>query len=218
MYDFLNRAIGMANFRQQIQAILGEMTNEDYRQISSLTGRKREQVVVRKYREQLKAAMGIEGSLRALSYHADVLNKDKDRTHYHMVYLTRHPKGIVEFAAASEKVDLFQRVLRIQTKRDARSQTVLFSAEEEADQRHGERQGLEIVKDYWLKQLTCMAIKYDEAKLANMLESTGWLIGDFQSAFSELLAEGKVENLDSVRRRRTRPIHFKGGERLRRCM
>lgn len=83
-----------------------------------------------------------------------------------MVYLTRHHKGIVKFAESSEKVDLLQRVVRIQKKRDAASQTGLFSAEEEAEHQDGARAGLEDVKSYWLGQLTGSPTRYDEARLA----------------------------------------------------
>ncbi|MCA9421964.1 MAG: three-Cys-motif partner protein TcmP, partial [Nitrospira sp.] len=217
MYDFFNRAIRMVDLRQQVHEVLGELTHEDYLQISSLTGKEREEIVVRKYRQQLKDAMGPDGTLPSRSYHAVILNKEKDRTHYHMVYLTRHHKGIVKFAESSEKVDRLQRVVRIQMKRDTTSQTGLFSAEEEAQQQNGARAGLEDVKGHWLEHLTVSPIIYDEARLADMLEDTGWLIRDFQEAFGVLLAEGIVENLDDPGgRRRRRFVHFESGDRLRR--
>lgn len=218
MYDFLNRAIGMADLRQQVQEMLGVLTPQDYQQISSLTGKQRGEIVVRKYRTQLKAAMGPEGTLPARSYHADILNKEKDRTHYHMVYLTRHHKGIVKFAESSEKVDFLQRVVRIQKKLDAASQKGLFSAEQEAEHHNESRVGLEDVKRYWLKHLTSDPVKYDEVRLADMLEATGWLIRDLQLAFTDLLKEGKVANLDLTGQRSKRPVHFEKGDRLRRCI
>lgn len=218
MYDFLNRAIGMEDFQEHVHEMLGKLSAEDHRQISLLSGKEREEMVVRKYREQLKTVMGPDGVLPSRSYHADILNKDKDRTHYHMVYLTRHHKGIVKFAESSEKVDLLQRVVRIQKKQDAASQTGLFSAEEEAEQHSGGRIGLEEVKSFWLKHLTEGPTRYDEARLADMLEETGWLIGDFQAAFADLLDEGKVENLDAAGKRSKHPVHFERGERLRRCI
>ena len=45
--------------------------------------------------------------------------------------------------------------------------------------------------------------------IAEMLEDTGWFIGDFQSALLELLKDGKVENLDAKRMRSKHAIHFK---------
>jgi hypothetical protein len=218
MYDFFNRAIGMADFRQQVHKMLGTLTEKEHQQISLLTGKERGDMVVRKYREQLKVAMGPDGKRPSRSYHANILNKEKDRTHYHMVYLTRHYKGIVKFAESSEKVDLLQRVVRIQKRQNAASQTGLFTAEEEAEHQSDARVGLDEVKSYWLEQLTSTPRKFDEARLADMLEATGWLIRDFQSALAELIAQGKVENLDAVAKRSKHPLHFEKGERLRRCL
>ncbi len=57
---------------------------------------------------------------------------------------------------------------------------------------------------------------FDEAKLADMLEETGWLISDFEEAFVALQADGKVENMDAKRKRSKHPIDFKKDEQLRR--
>lgn len=217
MYDFLNRAIGMAEFSQQVQELLGPLTVEDKQHLSLLTSKDRGDIVVRKYRDHLKDVMGPDGTYPARSYHADIFNKEKNRIHYHMVYLTRHHKGIVKFAGSSEKVDLLQRVVRIQTKKDATLQAGLFSAEEEAEQFNNVKVGVEDVKDYWLQQLTPRPTPYDEARLADMLEDTGWLIRDFQVAFADLLAEGKVENIDAAGKRSKHHVHFEKSERLRRC-
>ena len=203
----------------RVHELLGTLSNQEYNHISSLTGNERGEFVVRKYREQLKLVMGSDGTSPPRSYHAEILNKEKDRVHYHMVYLTRHHKGIVKFAESSEKVDLLQRVVRIQKKMNASSQGGLFSAEEEAKhQDDNNRVGIKEVKNYWLDQLTGIPTKYDEVRLAAMLEKTGWLIRDFQAAFAELLSEGKVENIDAVVQRRKRPVHFDKGELLRRCI
>lgn len=217
MYDFVNRAIGMAEFGQQVQELLGTLTPEDRQELTALTGKGRGEVVVRKYRDQLKAVMGADGMYPARSYHANIFNKEKNRVHYHMVYLTRHHKGIVKFAESSEKVEVLQRVVRIQTKKDSALQGGLFSAEEEAEQFNTLKVGIEDVKDYWLERLKTSPTPYDEARLADMLEETGWLIRDFQAAFADLLSEGKVENLDAVGKRTKHPVHFDKKERLRRC-
>ena len=131
MYDFLNRAIGMADFRRQVSQMLGELSDQDYKEMEELSAQSRAEWVVRKYREQLKATVLMDGKSPPRTFHADVLHKDKNRVHYHLVYLTRHHKGILKFAEASEKVDFLQKVIRIQKKLDASSQASLFSAEEQ---------------------------------------------------------------------------------------
>lgn len=218
MYDFLNRFIGKAELRKQVSEMLGILTEQDYELISSLPSKEREEWVVRKYREELKTAMGSEGGLQPRSYPAEVLHEEKARTLYHLVYVTRHHKGIVKFAETSEKVDFLQRVVRIKKRQNATRQIGLFSPEEEAAQDDGARVDLEAVKSYWLHRLSSTPVTYDEARLADMLEETGWLTGDFEAAFRELLAENKVENLDADRKRPVHPINFEKGERLRRCV
>jgi len=217
MYDFLNRAIGMSNFRPQVSQMLGNLSEQDYLEMESLPAPERANWVVRKYREQLKTPMSINGG-RPRSYHADILHKDKDRVHYHMVYLTSHHKGVVKFAEASERVDVLQKILRVQKKLDASSQFSLFSAEEQVEHHKSERSSLEDVKAYWLRKLDLLPIRYDEQTLATMLEETGWLIRDFQDAFRELNKDNKVENLDGSTRRTKHPIHFGKGERLRKLV
>lgn len=219
MYDFINRFIGKDELREQVTAMLGELREEDHLELSSLAPKNREEVVVRKYREQLKVAMGPDGSFRPRSYHAVVKYSGKERTKYHMVYSTRHHKGIVKFAEQSEKVEFFQRVVRLQTKQNATHQFALFSAEQEAERQDDAKADLADVKNYWLAQLSDNPVSFNEEKLADMLEATGWLVKDFQEAFGELLSENKVENLDAGRKRPIHHVHFaKKGERLRRSV
>lgn len=216
MYDFLNRAIGMADFRSQVSQMLGNLNEQDYREMDGLSAQERADWVVRKYREQLKIAVGPEGRSLPRTFHADVLHKDKNRVLYHLVYLTRHHKGIVKFADASEKVDFLQRVMRVQKKLDASQQKDLFSAEDQVIHHDLTSTNLDNVKAYWLATLKVEPVRYDETSLADMLEQTGWLPRDFQDAFRELLVEKKVENLDGSTRRTKHPIHFEKGEQLRR--
>lgn len=218
MYDFLNRAIGMSDFRRQVQESLGELTEEDFQRLSSMPAKGRGEAVVRMYRDQLKAVMGPDGNYPARSYHAEILNKDKERTHYHLVYLTRHHKGIVKFAESSQDADFIQRIVRIQTRQNAKDQMPLFSAEDEAGSQDSSKASMDDVKDYWLNQLSGEPVRFDEARLADMLEETGWLIRDFEAAMRELISEKKVENLDAAGKRTKHPVHFDKGERLRRCV
>lgn len=218
MYDHLNRFVKKAELRSQVSALLGLLSEADYEYISGAQPKEREEFIVRKYREQVITAMGAENGLRARSYHAVIKDKDKDRTKYHLVYGTRHHKGIIELAEQSEKTEFVQRVVRIQVKQKTSPQVPMFSPEEEAENLEVTRTDLEVVKAYWLTKLNDQAIAFDEERLADMLEETGWFIGDFQRAFKELLAEHKVENLDGNQRRTKNPVYFEKGERLRRCV
>lgn len=214
MYDFVNRFITKDSLREQITGMLGTLDESDLVTIEAKDPKSREAYVVHRYRESLKQAVGSEGKEKPRAYHAEVMDRQKDRTKYHMVYVTRHPKGIIVFAEQSEKVEFIQKVVRIQAKRDASGQVGLFPAEEEA-QLDGDSD-MTKVKEYWLSLLSTEPIPFGEDVLADMLETTGWLARDFQQSFGELMTEGRVENVDARGKRRTRFVHFEKAERLRR--
>lgn len=216
MYDHLNRFVEKAQLGKQVSEMLGTLSDGDYQKIQSLSPKDREELIVQKYREQIMAAMGPDGARRPRTYSAVVKDKDKERTKYHLVYGTRHWKGIIEFATQSDKAELIQRVVRIQVKQNADPNRSLFQPEEEAEHFDDARVDIDEVKQYWLRELSDKPVAFDEAKLADMLEETGWLISDFEAAFMALQTDGKVENMDAKRKRGKHPIAFKNGEQLRR--
>jgi three-Cys-motif partner protein len=217
MYAHLNRFVNKPELREQVNEMLGTLSDEEYEKIqSSLLPKDREEFIVQKYREQIKEAMGMDGTRRSRTYSTIVKDKDRERTKYHLIYGTRHWKGIVEFATQSEKAELIQRVVRIQVKQNANPNFSLFPPEEEVEHFDDVRVDIDEVKNYWLKELNVRPVVFDEERLADMLEETGWLISDLEAAFMELQADGKVENLDTRRKRNKHPIDFKTGEQLRR--
>lgn len=133
MYDHLNRFVKKTELSQQVHAMLGTLSEVDYQKIQNLTPKDREEFIVQKYREQIRDAMGPDGARRSRTYSAVVKDKDKERTKYHLVYGTRHWKGIIEFASQSDKAELIQRVVRIQVKQNADPNRSLFQPEEEAE-------------------------------------------------------------------------------------
>jgi three-Cys-motif partner protein len=216
MYDPLNRFVEKTELRQQVNTMLGALNDADFQKIQSLSPKGREEFIVQKYREQIKNAMGPDGARRSRTYSAIIKDKDKERTKYHLVYGTRHWKGIVEFATQSDKAELIQRVVRIQVKQNANPNRPLFEPEEEAEHIDDARVDLAEVKRYWLKKLSGKSAVFDEERLADMLEETGWLISDLEAAFMALQVDGKVENMEAKKWRSKHPIDFKKGEQLRR--
>jgi three-Cys-motif partner protein len=178
MYAHLNRFVEKTELSKQVFEMLGTLSDADYQKIQSLSPKDREEFIVQKYREQIMAAMGPDGARRSRTYSAVVKDKDKERTKYHLVYGTRHWKGIIEFATQSDKAELIQRVVRIQVKQNADPNRSLFQPEEEAEHFDDARVDLAEVKHYWLKELSDKLAAFDEEKLADMLEETGWLISD----------------------------------------
>ena len=111
MYDFLSRTQPQAYFREDMLAIFGEV-----RDIGSLSPEQREEYLINLYKQRLKGILPSRGQKpRAVS--VPVLYPTVERTLYHLVYLTRHPRGITVFMDASEKLDLVQRRARAQAQR-----------------------------------------------------------------------------------------------------
>ncbi|MGV8933970.1 MAG: hypothetical protein ACOH1I_05070 [Gallionellaceae bacterium] len=145
------------------------------------------------------------------------MDKDKERTKYHLVYLTCHPKGVIEFARLSEGVAIIQRKVRFDAKQAKNGIADMFGIDD-ATIMQLEAADTEDVKRYWMNTLGIAERVYTEDDLADMLEDTDWLISDFERAFMALQSEGKAENLDADRKRPVHPVNFKNGERLRRCV
>ncbi|MDP1652552.1 MAG: three-Cys-motif partner protein TcmP [Rhodocyclaceae bacterium] len=216
MYDFLNRFVDVPELNKQVTDMLGALDDSDRKKLAGCLPKDREAWIVNRYRERLKVAADLGDREKPRAYHAVIKDKDKNRTKYHMVYITRHPKGIIEFAGQSENVDFIQRVVRVQTAREASGQDDFFAPEEEAEQLNDGRVQPEAVKHYWLSLLDTEARPFDDTVLADMLEDTGWQISDFQQSFGCLLSQGKVENIDARGKRQKYFVHFDKAERLRR--
>ncbi len=91
-------------------------------------------------------------------------------------------------------------------------QQELFAAH--VDIQNNNKVELTEVKKYWLNKLSYTSKRFGVEELADMLEETGWFIGDFQKAFNELIDEGRVQNLDSHKKRPVHAVHFDQGEYL----
>lgn len=218
MYDFLNRFVGLDDLQEQVSQLLGDIDEDWIANLQSMDPKKREVEVVRRYRAQLISTMGGTGANKPRSFHATILNKDKNKTIYHMVYLTHHPKGIIEFSRISDKVDILQRRIKQERKEQGKAQKDLFPIED-SDLRDHFAADIENVKQFWMDHLSSKPTPYNEADLADWLEQTGWLENDFQMAFKELQKESQVENINDTSDRRTkRFVHFDKSERLRRCV
>jgi three-Cys-motif partner protein len=216
MYDFILRTHTQKEFEEDMGAIFGEVPDT-----GGMLPKDRERHLMTLYRQHLKAHMPEIGG-RPRSAWFSILDPERDRTKYELVYLTRSAKGIQVFMEASEKLDLFQKNVRARTKQERAEEKTgqgsLFGAEAMVPESDS-RVELEAVKDYWIKNLAAESRCFGIVELADMLEETDWFESDLQKAFGELLAEGKVENLDMGPKRRSRFVHFdenrSKGERLR---
>jgi three-Cys-motif partner protein len=209
MFDFINRFYSEAAL--ELFGIVEDL--------SGMAAEEREEHLITRYQERLKGCLPPD-QLRPRSARVQVLYPKKDRTLYYLVYLTRHPLGVVKFVEESGKLDVVQRIVRAEAKQRHRIQqtgqgefpaTVLQPVQKTV------ADPLE-VKEYWLSKLESKPKRFGVNELADMLEETGWFISDFQNAFKQLQEENKVKNLDARGTRRKNMVHFEEnnllGERL----
>lgn len=213
MFDFLLRTHNNPRHEQDMINIFGQVPKTD-----GMTPNNREKYLVDLYRANLKRVQPAKGG-KPRSVTVPIRKADKDRTHYHLVYLTRHHLGIIKFMEASEPLEFVQKAVSIQAKHEKKIETTgqqeLFGALENINLEH-ETIPVSTVKDYWIKQLTDKPQPFGMERLADMLEETGWFESNFQEAFRELLAEGKAQNLSDPgkSKRRSKFIHFNENELL----
>ena len=147
------------------------------------------------------------------------MHRTQDRTWYHLVYLTSHPRGVIEFMKISESVDLVQKQVRAGNKeaerQDRTGMSDMFPGES-IDETNAGRASQEDVDEYWRTYLQRGARRIGQSEFATILEETNWFESDLQSALARLIKAGALRNLDSDDKRPKRPLHYdvKTGERL----
>jgi three-Cys-motif partner protein len=211
MYNFLVRAHSQPSFENDMKQIFGVIPDT-----TGMKPEEREEYLLRLYRNYLKREQNETVGKGARTAYVRVLDPRKDRTKYHLVYLTRHELGIKVFMEESEKLSIVQKRVRAQAKQNHRvdktgqmelfSSSQIYKVEGEPD--------LSEIKRFWLDRLSFSPKRFDIRELADMIEEKDWFIGDFQKAFSQLETEGKVRNLDAKGKRTKNPIHFEKNERL----
>lgn len=214
MYDHANRAMSMEGMRDTMANVLGEELD-----LTGMTPREREYAFVHTYRENLKRCVPISTSRPARAAHTRVMNPERDRTKYHLVYLTSHPLGIVKFMEISAMADRIQAQVRA-IKRDQKKaadmhMNELWSAGTMVDVDPGQACTAK-VDAFWQAYLSGGDRLVDTTEFADILERTDWFEGDLQSSLLRLIKAGKVLNRSvDASRRYKRPLHFEGkGETL----
>lgn len=154
MYDFVNRTAAMADYRRQISELLGAAPDVD-----GLPPRAREKALLDLYRANLKARTPSLPAWPARSAYFFVQDRTRNRTKYHLVYLTSHPRGVIEFMRISEKLEPVQKRIHAETKQRARiersGQQELLSDAENIDVSEGHASSAD-VEAYWRSRLSEM--------------------------------------------------------------
>lgn len=217
MYDFINRTMSMTEWQPDMKELLGKSID-----LAGLAPEQREGAIVRTYRDSLKSCMPSSSArYPARSAYVRVMDPKSNRPKYHLVYLTSHPQGIVEFMKISEQVDLVQKQVRAVKRDAAREEKTgtadMFGAETLVDPNAGHASPQD-VDAYWLSYLESGTRAIRRNEFAAILEETNWFPGDLQASLVRLIAGGAVRNLDAQGKRPRIPLHFDepNGERLQR--
>ena len=148
-----------------------------------------------------------------------MLDRAHERPKYHLVYVTSHPRGVIEFMTISENVDLVQKQVRADVKDAERERRTgiadLFPTPIDPKAGHA---SADDVDQFWLEYIGTTTRRVDRNAFADILEDKDWFPGDLQAALVRLIAAGEVKNLDAAGRRPKKPLHFDAdnGERLQR--
>jgi three-Cys-motif partner protein len=215
MYEFVRRTFGMERFASEMYDLIGEAIG------SGLQDEDPESSILNAYRKNLKARVPITRSNYPVrSVYAKVKHPHQERTKYHLVYLTTHPKGLIKFMETYEEAADLQGAVRAQIrdgKKAAKTGTAdLFSDEPSYVDDSGIKNNFSIIDDFWMNYIG-IECAIDEAKFAQILEDNSWFPGELQASLVRLIAQKKIENLDASKPRLKKPLHYweRGGERLR---
>lgn len=216
-YNNINRTMSMEEWKKPMLDLLGKEID-----VAGLSPGMREDKIVRAYRTSLQScARTARSQYRARTAYVRVLDPDKERVKYHLVYLTTHPLGIVEFMEMSVKAHWVQRRVRAEKKTEARQRetgTVDMFSEELVTERMEASEDWILpskVDSYWRRYLANGPRKIGVAEFADILEETNWLPTDLQESLMRLIGAGDVKNLDArgVSRKRN-PLHYRKNETL----
>lgn len=216
MYFSINRMASMQAWKETIAKVVGEPI-----QLAELSTEAREHKLLQTYRKNLKRnTVTWSPSRQPRSAHVRVMDPNKERPKYHLVYVTTHARGIIEFMQISEKVDLVQKQVRAIKKisrREAETRTKdMFGSPSLVDESTGRANAAD-VDAYWCSRLEAGPLVVDMAVFADILEEQDWFPGDLQDSLSRLIKSKKLANLTvDATRRPKRPLHFEEpeGEKL----
>lgn len=212
MYDFVNRTVPIGQLRAEIAELFDqEIDLESLPSDPSL----RELMIVEMYRSAIVTRANTE-RYKAQSGYATVLDPLKDRTKYHLVYLTRHPLGIVRFMEQSEKVSPIQAAVRTAAKLNDKSKKSgiadLFGAD--SSQTEPQIRSTAALELYWLNLLANGPVVVNLQVIAKALSVTNCFPSELQIALGNLISAGRVRNLSAnISKRRTKYFDFEKKEK-----
>lgn len=218
MYDFINRTAAMREWQDEIAEFLDQPI-EVVQRLEGSAPQIRETALLSTYREGLKNALPPQRArFGPRTAYVRVMDKDKERAKYHLVYLTTHPVGVIEFMHISQDVELIQKRVRVAKKAEIRQQQSRMDdmfAETYDDLVDDDGQASpDVVDQFWLRYLSTDPRVVDEDAFADILEQRGWTPNDLQASLARLIKAGKVSNVNATSLRPKRPLHYEKKEQL----
>ena len=178
--DSFKRLFGSGSFREKIEG----MAQQD-----------REDAAVQEYTRNAKLVGGFNFGCSAI-----VLNPEKDRTHFNLIYLTRHPEGVEVFKETEKKAMEVQETARADAhkrKREARTRQLdLLGSKELHDSSH-----YESLRERYLAKACGLVLHaleskhrllYDDAWTLALSEPMSWE-SDLKQWIEEWKEEGRLE-------------------------
>jgi three-Cys-motif partner protein len=214
MYMFVNRAASIDELKTIMIELLGAEID-----LRGLRPDEREDYLLSCYRAGLVAKVsGTSTNYPPRSAYARVLDSKKERVKYHLVYVTSHPKGIVEFMEASESAERIQRTVRehvhFQSREQSQGMGDLFADEVRAPEAAARAAGKEIDL-FWLRYLENGSRTIGLDDFASILEETDYFPGELQASLRGLIDAELIVNDAEKRRRGSKPLHYEKNETLR---
>lgn len=213
-YNFINRSASMLELQDAMVRLLGTTV-----ELGGLQPVEREEKLVDAYRTSLKICVPhSQAEYRPRTAYVTVLDPLHERTKYHLVYLTCHPTGIVEFMSISERVDVVQKQVRAAKQGEIRQKKTgmddLFGSDVLQENSDG-RASPDDVDAFWRQYLAAGERRVGVSEFADILEDTKWPPSELHASLARLVKAGVVCNLDAnTAKRRTKLLHLKSAERL----
>lgn len=218
MYDFINRTAAMREWQDEIAQFLDQPV-QVVQGLDGATPQIRETALLSTYREGIKSAVPPQRpKFRPRTAYVRVMDKDKERAKYHLVYLTTHPVGIIEFMEISQSVELIQKRIRVAKKVEIRQQQSgmddMFANTHDDGADNDKQTSPDFVDRFWLQYLSVQPKIVDENAFADILEERGWTPNDLQASLARLIKTGKVSNFNASSFRPKYSLHYWKKEQL----
>ena len=207
--DHIKRFSGLQSLQDQMTEILGSPAD-----LAALSSDERENTIVNLYRRTISQVASAEAGERVWTAYEPIRDPARQRTKYHLVYLTKHHKGIVAFKETSENLgDLQDSVRAVHLARKLEEEkgqmSLLPPSLVPNDPSLSDQRAISEIRKYWLSELESGPKRFGVVEIAEILDQKAWRLTDTQKALLELVNGGRIVNEAAPNRRRSKkPLHY----------